>query len=158
MRLYHGSNMAIGDIDLACSKPNKDFGRAFYLSASQEQAEEMASFKADFLGGTPIVMEYEFDENVLLDGTVSFKQFDDYCEEWAQFVYDHRTEPYGLTFHKFDIVYGPIANDRVGAQIANYRNGDITFQEFLRRLHYMKGITFQYAFCTPLAISKLVRL
>ena len=157
MKLYHGSNMLIGDIDLAQSKPNKDFGRAFYLSAIREQAEEMASFKADFLGGNPVVIEYEFDENVLLDGTVCYKHFADYSEEWAHFVYDHRTEPHGQTLHQYDIVYGPIADDRVGAQIANYRNGDITFQEFLRRLHYMKGITFQYAFCTPLAISKLMR-
>lgn len=158
MKLYHGSNMAIGKIDLARSKPNKDFGQAFYLSADREQAEEMAAFKSDFLGGMPIVTEYNFDESVLLDGTVSYKQFDDYSEDWARFVYDHRTEPNGLTLHHFDIVYGPIANDRVGAQIANYRNGYIDFPEFIRRLHYMKGITFQYAFCTPLAISKLEKL
>ena len=28
-------------------------------------------------------------------------------------------------------------------------------QEFLRRLQYMKGITFQYAFCTERAIKTL---
>ena len=155
MRLYHGSNIEVNEIDLSLSKPNKDFGRAFYLSDVRQQAEEMASFKADFLGGTPIVSEFEFDENVLLVDTISYKQFDGYTEDWAQFIYEHRNDPQGRTLHNFDIVYGPIANDRVGAQIANYRNGDITFEEFLRRLQYMKGITFQYAFCTQLAISKL---
>ena len=29
MRLYHGSTIDITNIDLALSKPNKDFGRAF---------------------------------------------------------------------------------------------------------------------------------
>lgn len=29
MKLYHGTNTLIGDIDLSCSKPFKDFGRAF---------------------------------------------------------------------------------------------------------------------------------
>ena len=43
--------------------------------------------------------------------------------------------------HSFDVVYGPIANDRVGLQIRNYRMGHIDKQEYLRRLHYMKGIT-----------------
>ena len=29
MKLYHGSTTDIANIDLALSKPNKDFGRAF---------------------------------------------------------------------------------------------------------------------------------
>ena len=32
MILYHGSNIEIETIDLSKSKPNKDFGKAFYLS------------------------------------------------------------------------------------------------------------------------------
>ncbi len=32
MILYHGSNTNITEIDLQKSKPNKDFGRGFYLS------------------------------------------------------------------------------------------------------------------------------
>ncbi len=32
MKLFHGSTVDIRQIDLAKSKPNKDFGRAFYLS------------------------------------------------------------------------------------------------------------------------------
>lgn len=32
MKLYHGSNILIDKIDLSKSKPNKDFGRGFYLS------------------------------------------------------------------------------------------------------------------------------
>jgi hypothetical protein len=36
--------------------------------------------------------------------------------------------------------------------------GKITFEMFLQRLKYMKGITFQYAFCTQRAIDKLVKI
>ena len=32
MRLYHGSNIRIDEIDLARCNPYKDFGRAFYLT------------------------------------------------------------------------------------------------------------------------------
>ena len=32
MTLYHGSTIDIAKVDLDLSKPNKDFGRAFYLS------------------------------------------------------------------------------------------------------------------------------
>ena len=47
MRLYHGSTVEITHIDLSKSKPNKDFGRAFYLYADEQQAMEMAHFVYD---------------------------------------------------------------------------------------------------------------
>ena len=49
MILYHGSNMAIRQIDLNKSKPNKDFGRGFYLSENETQAIEMAADLAELL-------------------------------------------------------------------------------------------------------------
>lgn len=156
MKLYHGSTVNIQQIDLNKSRPNKDFGRAFYLSVDEQQAWEMAEFKAEFEDAAPIVNVYEFDE--MLFQQFRYKRFEEYTEEWAHFVYEHRTEPQGLTLHEYDIVYGPIANDRVGAQIARYKQGYITFDEFLRRIQYIKGITFQYAFCTQRAIDKLQKL
>jgi hypothetical protein len=60
--------------------------------------------------------------------------------------------------HDYDIVYGPIANDRVGVQIGRYEAGDITLDQFLKKLKYMKGITYQYFFGTEKAISKLNKL
>lgn len=39
MILYHGSNITIETIDLSKSKPNKDFGKAFYLSEQKQQAD-----------------------------------------------------------------------------------------------------------------------
>ncbi len=54
IRLYHGSNVAIGEIDLAKSHPNKDFGRGFYLSADYSQALRMGSFKAQIEGAKPL--------------------------------------------------------------------------------------------------------
>ena len=38
MKLYHGTNKEFDRIDLLKSKPNKDFGRGFYLSADYYQA------------------------------------------------------------------------------------------------------------------------
>ncbi|MDY6326155.1 MAG: DUF3990 domain-containing protein [Bacteroidales bacterium] len=154
--LYHGSNERISNIDLTKCNPYKDFGQAFYLTTDPRQAMDVAIARVDIFGGEPIVNTYCFNEQLLKDGTLSFKSFSEYNEKWADFVYQHRDEtnvpPY---MHSFDVVYGPIANDRVGLQIRNYRLGNIDKKEFLRRLKYMKGITFQYAFCTPRAIEKL---
>jgi hypothetical protein len=156
MKLYHGSTVSIQQIDLSKSRPNKDFGRAFYLSADEGQAMEMALFRAEFDETEPVVNVYDFDDTFF--GKLRVKRFEDYSVEWAHFVYDHRTEPNGRTLHDFDIVYGPIANDRIGAQITRYKQGYISFDEFLKRIQYIKGITFQYAFCTQRAIDKLVKL
>ena len=159
MVLYHGSNISIDKIDLTRCNKYKDFGQAFYLTTDLEQAMEVAKARAEFFGGEPVINTYEFDETILTDGTLMFQSFPSYTEEWTAFVFDHRDEtkvpPHK---HSFDVVYGPIANDRVGLQVRNYRQGYISLEEFRRRLQYMKGITFQYAFCTPLAISKLRKL
>lgn len=155
MILYHGSTVDIPRIDLQKSKPNKDFGRAFYLSANYDQAMEMAQFKAEFAELPPIVNVYRFDEKLLQE--LKYKRFETYTEEWAHFVYNHRTEPHGRTLHDYDVVFGPIANDTIGAQITRFKQGYISFEQFLQRIQYPKGITFQYAFCTQRAIDKLIK-
>lgn len=84
MILYHGSTIDISQIELSKSKPNKDFGRAFYLSEDREQAMEMAQFRAEFEETDPVLNVFEFDE--LLLQQFRYKRFEDYTEEWAHFV------------------------------------------------------------------------
>ena len=156
MKLYHGSNILIDKIDLRKSKPNKDFGRGFYLSDNEEQALEMAKFKTLTLGGEPLISVFEFDENIITNNTLKVKVFLDYSEEWADFVFANRE---GLdNVEEYDIVYGPIANDTVGLQIRKLKSGNIDKVEFLNRLKYMKGITFQYYFGTENAIKTLKKI
>ncbi len=155
MILYHGSNMLIEDIDLDKSKPNKDFGKGFYLSESETQAMEMATFKSLLLGGEPIITKFEFDDAVMHDSALRIKVFDNYSEEWADFVFANRE---GNDVEQYDIVYGPIANDKIGLQIRKLKDGSIDKAEFLNRLKYMKGITFQYFFGTETAVKYLTKL
>lgn len=155
MILYHGSNIVIGQIDLTKSKPNKDFGQGFYLSDNETQAQEMAEFKAMQLGGDPIVSRFEFDDTIMSDTSLKVLRFEEYSEEWADFVLKNRD---GVATEKYDIVYGPIANDKVGLQIRKLKDGSIDKKEFLNRLKYMKGITFQYFFGSKNAISHLKKI
>lgn len=158
MKLFHGSNMNIEKIDLQKSKPSKDFGRAFYLSVEEEQAKEMADYKVSTFGGKCVVNTYECADEILQDSSLQIKTFADYSTEWAKFIFANRDNIQEANIHDFDIVYGPIANDRVGRQIMNLKEGYISFEEFMQRLQFMKGITFQYAFCTEKAISKLKKI
>lgn len=42
MILYHGTNLVIDQIDLSVYRPNKDFGKGFYLTTIEDQAQKMA--------------------------------------------------------------------------------------------------------------------
>lgn len=155
MILYHGSNMLIEKIDLSKSKPHKDFGRGFYLSDNDSQAMQMAVYKSMQLGGNPIVSEFEFDEKAMDQSGLRVKIFKDYSEEWADFVFANRE---GRNVEKYDIVYGPIADDRVGLQIRKLKDGTIDRAEFLNRLKFIKGITYQFFFGSEEAIKYLTKI
>ena len=157
MILYHGTNAPFESIDLSRSKPNKDFGRGFYLSANKEQALEMAKAKVDQLeSGTPTVMAYEVDELQITE--LKVLRFDAYSEEWAKFILLNRNNVSDKPVHDYDIVIGPIANDRVGVQLWRYETQTIDLPTLVRNLQYMKGVTIQYYFGTERAIKLLRRL
>lgn len=158
IQLYHGSTVNIERIDLQKSRPNKDFGRGFYLSADRQQAWRMGEFKALTEGGVPVMNTYLFDETVLTSGELHVLTFAGYTREWTEFIFLNRNNRSTVPAHQYDIVYGPIANDRVGVQIGKYEAGDITLEQFLENLKYMKGVTFQYFFGTERALAKLSKI
>ena len=158
MKLYHGSAVTIDRIDLSKSRPNKDFGRGFYLSADRQQAQRMGEFKALTEGGNAVMNTFLFDERAMTSGELKVLTFDGYSRDWADFIFLNRNNKSKEQAHDYDIVYGPIANDRVGVQIGKYEAGDISLDQFLENLKYMKGITFQYFFGTEAAIAKLTKV
>lgn len=159
MILYHGSDIAIEMIDLSMSKPYKDFGRGFYLSADFDQAMNMAKQRVQQKqrNGTPIVSSFEFDESIMTSGDLKTIIWNDYCVEWAEFVIRNRNRKLQHPCHDYDIVYGPIADDGVTFQIRRYEAGYLTIEQLIEELKYSKGITFQYLFANEIAISKLTK-
>lgn len=159
MILYHGSNMVIDVPDLSKSKPYKDFGKGFYLSADLQQAQRMGEQRTFIMKeGSPTVTTFLFDENILKTNKLKVRIFEDYCEEWAEFVLLNRDIDRQQHSHDFDIVYGPIADDGVTFQLRRYKAGGLTIKELIQELRYAQGITFQYYFGTELALSTLQRL
>ena len=157
MILYHGTNVVFDEIDLTKSKPNKDFGQGFYLSREYTQAMDMAKIKVEQLeSGTPTILTFEVDENRML--SLKVLRFDDYSEEWAKFILLNRNNASRQPAHDYDIVIGPIANDRGGGQLWKYENQSTDFPTLVHNLRNMKGITFQYFFGTERAIKILKRL
>ena len=159
IKLYHGSNMKIERPDLAHSKPFKDFGKGFYLSADKQQAWEMALQKVNQTDeGSPIVSEFLFDESLMQSGTLNVLSFGDYCEEWAEFIIANRNKKAIHPIHNYDIVYGPIADDGLTYQLRRYQGGVISLSRLVSELKYAKGITFQYFFGTEQALKQLKKI
>ena len=157
MKLYHGTNKVFEQIDLHKSKPNKDFGQGFYLSPDYRQALNMAKIKVEQQQeGSPVVMEFDMDEEAM--ASLHTIIFNDYSEEWAQFVLANRNNPTTKPTHTYDIVIGPIANDRVGVQLWKYENQMIDLPTLVNKLKYMKGVTIQYFFGTQKALSILKKV
>ena len=157
MILYHGTNVEFEKIDLLKSKPNKDFGRGFYLSPFFEQAKDMAETKVEQLEyGNPIVFQYEVKEEDMAD--LRILRFDSYSEEWAKFILANRNNKSEKAVHDYDIVIGPIADDKVGLQLWRYEIRSIDLPTLVRNLQYMKGVTIQYFFGTERAINMLRRV
>ena len=157
MKLYHGTNIVFDKIDLQKSKPNKDFGQGFYLSPDYDQALNMANIKTEQLQeGEPTVMEFEVEARDIW--SLHTLVFDDYSENWAEFILANRNNSAGTPIHNYDIVIGPIANDRVGVQLWKYETQSIDLPTLVRNLQHMKGITFQYFFGTEQAIKLLKRI
>jgi hypothetical protein len=156
MILYHGSNVSVQAIDLNKGRKGKDFGQGFYLSAQYEQAYLMAELTVFKNGeGTPIVSEFLFDENQARN--LKVLRFEGYTKEWAEFIVMNRNNRTGQQAHDYDIVYGPIADDTVGASISLFVKQYINLDELIRRLRFVEP-KFQYFFATPKSLTTLTSI
>lgn len=159
MKLYHGSNMSIDEIDLKRGRRGKDFGQGFYLSADRSQALMMADRTVDREeSGEATLTTYLFDDSVLFNPSdLKVKLFEGYTKEWAEFIMMNRSNRTLTPAHDYDIVYGPIADDKVGLQISRYQLQYIAMEELIRQLSFIRP-TYQYFFGTERAILLLHKI
>jgi len=158
MKLYHGTNIEFGAIDLELCPPNRDFGQAFYTTSIKEHAirrAEDAIRKSK--KGKVIVLEYkfDFDEIIKINPKLKIKRFDNICAEWAEFVMFNRLRKVEEPQHEYDIVEGPVANDKMFRQFQQYADNKIKLSEFVRRIKF-RETTHQIAFCTEESLDALL--
>ncbi len=134
IKLYHGSLEIVQTPEIRKSNRTLDYGVGFYLTSSFEQAEAWVrrKFKGDIISGYVNVYEYDNTHNFR---TLSFEKPN---EEWLDFVMDNRMNQ--KFNHDYDIVSGPVANDRVYASFALYEAGLIDKQELIHELRAYKLI------------------
>ena len=157
MRLYHGTNGNIENIDLSKGLRHKDFGKGFYLTPDKNTAIRMAQKKARLFGGVPTLITYDFDEELLNSG-LKVKVFPEKATtEWFLFVDANRDRKNEKPIHDYDIVIGPIADDGVVLQITNYHEGIYSPEEAAKLLQD-KYLDQQYYFGTERALDFLNKI
>ena len=134
MLLYHGSTMAVRKPIVSRGRGKTDFGKGFYTTTSREQAEKWAQIKRDRMGDEAhaIVSVFEFDDAVLNNSAYHTRHFDGATAEWLDFVVGNRR---GEVHHNFDLIMGPVANDKLYATITLYENGILDANAAIEQLN-----------------------
>lgn len=134
MLLYHGSTMAVRKPIVNRGRGKTDFGKGFYTTTSREQAEKWAQIKRDRMGDEAhaIVSVFELDDAVLNNPAYHTRHFDGATAEWLDFVVGNRR---GEVHHNFDLIMGPVANDKLYATITLYENGILDANAAIEQLN-----------------------
>ena len=150
MNLYHGSYMQISQPKIITSNRLLDFGTGFYTTTDKDQAVKFTN-KFMKLGKNRILNIYEYDEMAAKD-KLSMMQLAEADIRWLHYVIANRSG--SGKDNDFDIVMGPVANDRVYDVIESFELGDYSEDEALRRLLAFK-LTNQIVFKTEKSLLYL---
>ena len=121
MLIYHGSNEVVRQPEIRQGDRMLDFGVGFYTTSKKKQAIEWAAQVAGRREiKDQILSVYEFDVEAA-ERDLSIIRFDEPDGEWLDFVCANRCghdipEPY-------DLVFGPVADDKVYTVVQFYENG-----------------------------------
>lgn len=151
MKVYHGSLEIVETPEIREPNRTLDYGSGFYTTTSSEQAEEWVrrKMKSNRVA-KGFVNEYELD----IDNLQSVKclLFESPTDEWIDFVMNNRLNKDFI--HDYDIVYGPVANDRVYTCFALYEGGLMSKQNLLAELKTYELVD-QYLFHSEQALQLL---
>jgi len=134
MKVYHGSLEIVNRPKIIAPSRALDYGSGFYTTTSFEQAGRWVRRKLDTRHQKGWVNIYEWDSDKAEDlNTLRFYSPD---EDWLDFVMNNRTDIH--YHHDYDVVYGPVADDRVYAAFALYEQGFLDKQALIGELRAYK--------------------
>ncbi|MBQ9038355.1 MAG: DUF3990 domain-containing protein [Clostridia bacterium] len=151
MIVYHGSSEVVRQPDILHSYRALDFGKGFYVTTVQEQAERWARRKASMVGGRAIVNQYQMDDDMT---ELQVKRFPDDLSDWIEFVCDCRDGKLG--YQDYDLIIGKVANDKVFRVVDMYHSGIWDKERAIMEIRAYPNYN-QLAFITQIAIDKLLR-
>jgi hypothetical protein len=153
MKVYHGNYTAIETIDFSLCQIKRDFGKGFYVTKFHDQVEVWSIRKGKENHSNAVVTEFDFSEFFFRDKDFKVLRFDDYNDKWLEFVVLNRKNETGQQAHDYDIVEGPVANDKIATEVDKYIEGLISKEQFLKNLTYHPS--HQICFCTMQSLQAL---
>jgi len=158
MTLYHGSNQIIKIPELRSSTRTLDFGAGFYTTTNKEQAISFAVKVYDRsirVGNTPqgkFVSVYEVDYEAMRK-ELDILRFESPSEEWFDFVIANRRNTQQQS-RKYDVIYGPVANDTVYRTLIAFETGELSKTETIAKLK-VRRLFDQMTFVSERSLSFL---
>ena len=151
MRLYHGSTVIVRKPSIRLGRSNADFGKGFYTTSNMEQAVRWAHIKQEREKTLrAVVSVFEFDETLLDNPELNVRRFSGADEAWLYFVTDCRKS----RKHDYDLVLGPVANDKVFTTVNLFESGVLSAEAAILQLKAYKTYG-QVSFHTVRVISTL---
>lgn len=151
IKLYHGSTVAVKNPSIRPGRPNADFGKGFYTTTNFEQAVRWAHIKQEREEAQrAVVSVYEFDEALLDRPDLNIRRFTGADEPWLLFVTDCRKS----RRHDYDLVQGPVANDKVFTTVNLFESGVLSAEAAILQLKAYKTYD-QLSFHTARTIGTL---
>ena len=153
--------MAVEEPRIMCraSYRQLDFGTGFYTTTSYDQASRWVKNRLDRDPSARMgfVTSYEFDETAFAASELKRLDFPNnpVTVDWFRFIMKNRK--LRNPEHGYDIVTGPVANDRVYAVILQYEAGFLTEEEAVARLKPYR-LAGQVLFHTEQSLSFLRRV
>lgn len=133
MIVYHGSTEIINTPDVTHSKKYLDFGKGFYLTTFEEQAQKWAIRKSMRQSKKAVVNIYKMTDNWESYRVLSFEKEN---EKWLEFVCACRK---GESINTdYDIIIGNVADDDVFKTVDMYFRGLWDKKKVLEELRYYK--------------------
>jgi hypothetical protein len=163
MIVYHGTYLSFDAIDLSKGRRFKDFGQGFYVTLLEEQARQWAiAMKERFGSNAAFVQSYQYDDS--LASGLEVLRFKEPTVDWAHFVMNNRNPRFTeyespLNNHKsqYDIVEGPVADDRIAVILDQYLIDLISGNALVDALRY-RNLNHQISFHTPSAVELLEKI
>ena len=155
MQVFHGSYTEIESVDLSKCQANKDFGRGFYVTKFRKQAEEWAEIIGKVNGTIGVVTVFTFYERAFTEDSLKVLRFSEYNDEWFGFIILNRDLETPEQKHDYDIIEGPVADDKVQRRINRYLEGEISREDFFRQLTKHPEPSHQICFCTVNSLRML---
>jgi len=155
MQVFHGSYTEIESVDLSKCQSNKDFGKGFYVTKFCKQAEEWAEIIGKVNGTIGVVTEFIFYERAFTEESLKVLRFDGYNDKWFDFIILNRNVETPEQKHDYDIIEGPVADDKVQRRINKFLEGEITREDFFEQLTKYPDPSHQICFCTVNSLRML---